>query len=95
MDADDLLHLLLLREFDIVEHAPAQKGVRQLLFRVGGDDDDGALLRPDGLLGLRNVELHLVQLPEQVIGELQVRLVDLVDQQHHLLLGLEGLAQLA
>ena len=95
MHPQDLLHLLLVRELDVVEDAPAQERVRQLLFRIGGDDDDGPLLSPHRLLGLRDVELHLVQLPQQVVGELQIRLVDLIDQQHHLLIGGEGLPQLA
>ena len=94
MHPQDLLHLLLIRELDVVEDAPAQKRVRQLLFRVGGDDDDGPLLGPHRLLGLRNVELHLIQLPQKVVGELQVCLVDLVDEQHHPLLRAERLAQL-
>ena len=78
-----------------MEDAPAEEGVGQLLLGVGGDDDDGPLLGGDGLLGLGDVELHLVQLPQQVVGELQVRLVDLVDEQDHLLLRREGLPQLA
>ena len=36
----------------------------------------------DRLVGLGDVELHLVELPEQVVGELDVGLVDLVDEQH-------------
>ena len=36
-------------------------------------------------LGLIDIKLHLIQLPEQVVGELQIRLVNLVDQEHHLL----------
>ena len=92
---DDVAHHLLVGEGDVVEHAAAQEGVGQLLLGVGGDDDDGALLRGDGLLGLRDIEFHLIQLPQQVVGELQVGLVDLVDQQDHLLLVRERLAQLA
>ena len=93
MDPEDGFHLLLLRELDVVEHAPAEESVRQLLLCVGGDDDDGALLGLYGLLRLRDVELHPVQLPEKVIGKFQIRLVDLVDQQDHLLIGREGFAQ--
>ena len=94
MDPEDGFHLLLLRELDVVEHAPTEESVRQFLLCVGGDDDDGALLGLYGLLRLRDVELHPVQLPEQVIGKFQIRLVDLVDQQDHLLTGGEGFAQL-
>ena len=53
------------------------------------------MLGPDRFFRLGDIELHLVQLPEKVVGELQVRLVDLVDEQDHLLIALEGLAQLA
>ena len=95
MDPDNLSHQLLVREGDIVEDTPAQEGVGQLLLRVGGDDHHRAVLGGDGLARLRDVELHPVQLPQQVVGELQVRLVNLVDEQNHLLVGGEGLAQLA
>ena len=95
MHLDDLAHQLFVRKIDEVENTPAQEGVRQLLLRVGGDDDHRALLRGDRLLGLRNVELHLIQLPQKIVGELQICLVDLVDQQNHLLLRAERLAQLA
>ena len=95
VDPDDLGHQLLVRELDIVEDAPAQKGVGQLLLRVGGDDDHRAVLGGDSAARLRDVELHAVQLPQQVVWELQIGLVDLVDEQDHLLVGGEGLAQLA
>ena len=78
-----------------MEEAAAQEGVRQLLFVVRGDDDDRALLGLDRLVGLVNVELHLVEFLQQVVGELDVGLVDLVDQQDHAFVGLEGLPQLA
>ena len=78
-----------------MEDAAAQERVRQLLLRVGGDDHDGALLGFHCPLGLIDVELHLVQLPQQIVGELQIRLVDLVYQEHHLLLAVKGLPQLA
>ncbi|MNQ71277.1 hypothetical protein D3C85_859400 [compost metagenome] len=78
-----------------MEEAAAQEGVRQLLLVVRGDDDDRALLGLDGLVGLVNVELHLVEFLQQVVGELDVGLVDLVDQQDDPLFGLEGLPQLA
>ena len=95
VDADDLFHLLLVGEFNIVEDAAAQERVRQLLFRVRGDDDDGTVLGLDGLLRLGNVEFHLVELPKKVVRELEVCFVDLVDQQHDLLVGGKRLAELA
>ena len=44
---------------------------------------------------LVDVELHAVELLQQVVGELDVGLVDLVDQQHGALVAGEGLPQLA
>jgi hypothetical protein len=40
---------------------------------------------PHELARLVDVELHPVELAQQVVGELDVGLVDLVDQQHRLL----------
>ena len=48
-----------------------------------------------GTLGLMNVEFHLIQLPEQIIGEFQVCLIYFVYQQDHLLIALKSLSQLA
>ena len=82
MHVDDGAHGLGVGELDVVEEAAAQEGVGQLLLVVGGDDDDGRLLRLDGLVRLVDVELHAIELLQQVVGELDVGLVDLVDQQH-------------
>ena len=53
----------------------------------------GRCLGADLLAGLDDREAHLVELEQQVVGELEVGLVDLVDQQHVALLGGEGLAE--
>ena len=45
--------------------------------------------------GLVDEELHAIEFLQQVVGKLDVRLVDLVDQQHRPLVGGEGLPQLA
>ena len=42
----------------------------------------GRSLRDDLVAGLDDREAHLVELAQQVVGELEVGLVDLVDQQH-------------
>ena len=55
----------------------------------------GRCLRLDGLVRLVDVELHAVELLQQVVGELDVGLVDLVDQQHGALVQRERLPQLA
>ena len=46
-------------------------------------------------LGLIDVKLHSVQLAQQVVGKLNVGLVDFIDQQDRLLVGLERLPDLA
>ncbi|MNE22620.1 hypothetical protein D3C80_1158370 [compost metagenome] len=78
-----------------MEEAAAQEGVRQLLFIVRGDDDDGADFGADRLVDLLDVELHAVEFLQQVVGEFDVGLVDLVDQQDGPSRGGESLPQLA
>ena len=95
MHVDDLRHRLAVGEADVVEEAAAQEGVGQLLLVVRGDDHDRALLGLDRLLRLVDVELHAIELEQQVVRELDVGLVDLVDQQDGALLGGERLPQLA
>ncbi|MDT4851343.1 hypothetical protein FQZ97_855210 [compost metagenome] len=51
------------------------------------------MLRLDQFARLVDVELHAVEFAQQVVGEFDIGLVDLVDQQHHLLIGLERLPQ--
>ena len=43
--------------------------------------DDRALLRDDLVAGLGDDEAHPIELVEQVVRELEVRLVDLVDEE--------------
>ena len=95
VDLDDLFHGVVVGEADVVEEAAAQKGVRQFLLVVRGDDDhraDGGL---DRLVGLVDEEFHAIELLQEVVRELDVGLVDLVDQQHGALGGLERLPELA
>ena len=79
-------------EVDEVKDAASQERVGQLFFRVAGDDHDRALHGDDVPLRLVDGELHPVELVQEVVRELDVGLVDLVDQQDHALLGVEGLA---
>ncbi|MNG90691.1 hypothetical protein D3C79_495910 [compost metagenome] len=95
MHVDDLLQGVAVGEGNVVEEAAAQERVRQLFLVVGGDDDDRALPGLDGLVDFVDVELHLVEFLQQVVGELDIGLVDLVDQQDHPLVGLEGFPELA
>jgi hypothetical protein len=78
---DDAAHGVAVGEADVVEEAAPQERVRQLLLVVRGDDDDRPLAGDHRLLGLVDVELHAVKLEQQIVGELDVGLVDLVDQQ--------------
>ena len=94
VDLDDPLHHLLVGKFDVVEDAPSQEGVGQLLLGVARNDHDGTVLRPHLFVELVDMEGHLVELVQEVVGELYVRLVDLVDEEHHLLVGGKGLAEL-
>ncbi len=95
MHFHNLLHGLAIREGNVVEEATTQEGVRQLFLVIGGNDDDRALLGLDGLIGLVNVELHLVEFLQQVVRELDVGLVDFIDQQNGTLFGLERFPELA
>ena len=70
VDLDDVGHRLRVREADVVEEAAPQERVRQLLLVVAGDDDDRPVQGPDGLARLVDVELHAVQLAQQVVREL-------------------------
>ena len=55
----------------------------------------GRWIRVDRLLRLVDVELHPVELLQQIVRELDVRLVDLVDEEHRTRLGGEGFPELA
>ncbi len=92
---DDGLHLGLVGEADVMEKTAAQEGVRQLFLVVGGDDDHRTLARLDALAGFVDIELHPIQLQQQIVGKLDVRLVDFIDEQYRPLRGSEGLPQLA
>jgi hypothetical protein len=79
---------------DVVKEAAPQERVRQLLLVVAGDDDHRAVLGAHGLARLVDVELHAVELAQQIVREFDVRLVDLVDQQHRLHVAVERLPEM-
>src|SRR5690349_572995 len=81
MYVDDPLHRLTVRKSDVMEKTAAQEGVRQLLLVVGGDDDDRAMPGLDRAARLIDVELHTIELEQEIVRELDIGLVDLVDQQ--------------
>ena len=47
------------------------------------------------LLCLVDEEFHAIEFQQKIVRELDIRLVDLINQQYHLLLGFEGFPQLA
>ena len=95
MHLDDVAHRLGVGKLDIVEEAAAKESVGQFLLVVRRDDHDRAFLGLDPLLRLINVEAHAIEFLQQVVGKLDIGLVDLVDQQDGELLGGEGFPQLA
>src|SRR6516165_10771366 len=81
MDVDDPLHRFAVWKSDVMEETAAQKGVGKLLLVVGGDEHDWAMPSLNRAARLVDVELHPVELKQEIIGELDIGLVDLVDQQ--------------
>ena len=92
---NNLAHGVAVGEIDEVKETAAQESVGQFFFVITGDNNNGAVLRLDGFAGLIDKKLHAIQLYQQVIGEFDIGLVHLVNQQHHLLVGIEGFPQLA
>ena len=78
-----------------MKKAAPQERVGQLFFVVRGDEHDRTVLGLDQFVRLVDVELHAVELAQQVVGEFDVGLVDFVDQQHHRLVRGERLPQSA
>jgi hypothetical protein len=95
MHLDDPRHGLRVRELDVVEEAPAQERVGKLLLVVRRDHHDGALARLHQLAGLVDVELHAIDLEQEIVRKLDVRLVDLVDEKHRPGIRREGVPELA
>ena len=95
MHVDDFAHRLAIREFDIVEEATAQEGVGQLLLVVRRDDDDRTLLRRNGLVRFVDIEAHPIEFLQQIVGEFDIGLIDLVDQKNGQLFAGERFPQFA
>ena len=89
----DLAHGVGFGELDEVKEAAAQKGVGQFLFVVRGDEHQRPVLGLDEFARFVAVELHAVDLAQEVVREFDVGLVDFVDQQCHGAVGREGLPQ--
>jgi hypothetical protein len=93
MHVDDLRHRFAIGKPDVVEETAAQKRVGQLLLVVRRNYDERPVLRDDCSVRLVDVELHPVELAQQIVRKLDVRLVDFVDQDDRSLVALERLPQ--
>ena len=78
-----------------MEETPAQEGVGQFLFVVRRNDDDRSFACLHPFTGFVHIEAHAIEFLQQVVRKLDVRLVDLVDQQNGKLLRRESLPKLA
>src|SRR5450631_1301822 len=95
MHVDDLRHRGRIRKADVMEKAAPQKRVRQFLFVVAGDHDDRPMLGAHRFTRFVDVELHAIQFTQQIVRKFDVRLVDLIDEQHGLHVAVECLPQVA
>ena len=89
----NLLHGGRFGKLDVVEKAAPQKRIGQLFFVVGGNKHHGPVFGLDQLAGFVAIKLHAVELAQQIVGELNISLVNFVNQQGHGLVGGKGLPQ--
>ena len=78
-----------------MEKTAPQERVRQFFLVVAGDDDYRTVNRFDEFFGFVNIKLHAIEFLQQIIGKLDVRLVDFVDQQNGLHIRFEGFPDFA
>ena len=83
MHINDLPHGVGFWELDVVEEATAQKSVGQFFLVVGSDEHQRTGLSLDQFAGFVAIKLHAVEFAQQVVGEFDVRFIDLIDQQRH------------
>src|SRR2546423_4152037 len=95
MDIDDAVHRFVVGKTDVMEKAAPEKGVRQLFFVVRRDDYNRTMPSLNRAARLVDVELHSIELEQQVVWKLDVGLVYLVDQQDRRLWRLERLPELS
>src|ERR1700757_602638 len=95
MYIDDTVHRFAVGKTDIMKKAAPEKGVGQLLFVVRRDDYNRTMPSLDRAARLVDVELHAIELEQQIVRKFDVGLVDLVDQQHRSLRRLERLPELS
>ena len=93
MHVNDLLHRGRIGKLDVVEEAAAQKRVWQFFFVVGGDEHQRAMFGFDELACFVHVELHAVDLTQQIVRELDIGFVDFINQQSDGLIRCESLPQ--
>ena len=79
MRGDDLFEAGGGGKGDVVEQAAPQKGVGQVFLVVAGDEHNRWLACLHARAGFFDGETLLVELEQQVVGEVDIGLVDLVD----------------
>ncbi len=95
MHIDNAVHDLRIGEFDVMEEAAAQEGVRQFFFVIRRDEDDRAGASLHRFTRLVDIKLHAVEFEQQIIGKFDVSLVDFVDEENGADVAVESLPQLA
>jgi len=90
---DNLFHGVFVGEPDVMKEAAAQEGVRQFLFIIGGNDDQRPMYRAHHFARFIDIKFHAVEFAQQVVGELDIGLVDFIDQQDLRLVGSKCLPQ--
>ena len=93
VDFDNFGHSVGIREFDEVEKAAAQKGVRQFFFVIGCDKHQRTVLGFDELARFVAVKLHAVEFAQQIVRKLDIGLVDFINQKRHGRVRFKGLPQ--
>src|SRR6266850_6194026 len=95
MYIDNTVHRFAVGKTDVIKKSAPEKGVRQFLFVVRRDDYNRTMPGLNRAARLVDVELHPIELEQQIVREFDVSLVDLVDQQDRRLWRLERLPKLS
>ena len=82
MHPDYIAHHLRIWKSDMMKITPSEKGIGEIFFGIGGNNDHRPLLRPYCFIGFDDIKLHLVEHIEHIILKLCFGLVDLIDQQN-------------
>src|SRR5437870_12948002 len=84
MHMHNLYHQVTSWESDVVKDTAPQEGIGEFFFRIRRDEVNRPVFRHNTLVRLENIKIHLVEFVQQVVGKLDVRFVNFVNEQHHL-----------